>query len=123
MEAEPQVQRIGKYKPAGDQLLRSDMSDAQREVSERLVGSIYENFVRSVAQDRGKSEQEVEDLLNSGPHKVEDLAAGGWITAPRYLNEIEDLLKPRTGGPSGSPYWSAAPSSPSRPPAKGCSVA
>ena len=97
---EPQVQRIGKYKSAGDQLLRSDMSDAQREVSERLVGSIYENFVRSVAQDRGKSEQEVEDLLNSGPHKVEDLAAGGWITAPRYLNEIEDLLKPRTGGPS-----------------------
>ena len=28
---EPQVQRYGKYKSAGDQLLRSDMSEAQRE--------------------------------------------------------------------------------------------
>ena len=29
---EPQIQRIGKYKSAGDQLGRTDMSDAQREV-------------------------------------------------------------------------------------------
>lgn len=28
---EPQVQRYGKYKSAGDQLLRTDMSEAQRE--------------------------------------------------------------------------------------------
>jgi hypothetical protein len=29
---EPQIQRIGKFKSAGDQLGRKDMSDAQREV-------------------------------------------------------------------------------------------
>jgi len=40
----------------------------------------------------------VEELLNSGPHKVADLAKNGWITAPKYLNEIGDLLKPRTAG-------------------------
>lgn len=97
---EPQVQRIGKYKSAGDQLLRKDMSDAQKTVSERLVDSIYENFVESIAADKGKTREEVEGLLNSGPHKIKDLAKDGWLTAPMYLNEIEDLLKPRTGGPS-----------------------
>jgi hypothetical protein len=29
---EPQIQRIGKYKSAGDQLNRESMSEAQREV-------------------------------------------------------------------------------------------
>merc|ERR1712176_810341 len=96
---EPQVQRIGKYKSAGDQLLRKDMSDAQRTVSERLVESIYDNFVSCISKDKGKTPEEVEELLNSGPHKVADLAKGGWLTSAKYLNEIEDLIKPRTGGP------------------------
>merc|ERR1712176_1202117 len=96
---EPQVQRIGKYKSAGDQLLRKDMSDAQRTVSERLVESIYDNFVSCISEDKGKTPEEVEELLNSGPHKIKDLAEGGWLTSAKYLNEIEDLIKPRTGGP------------------------
>merc|ERR1712176_418944 len=96
---EPQVQRIGKYKSAGDQLLRKDMSDAQRTVSERLVESIYDNFVSCISKDKGKTPDEVEELLNSGPHKIKDLAEGGWLTSAKYLNEIEDLIKPRTGGP------------------------
>lgn len=44
---EPQIQRIGKYKSAGDQLGRKDMSEAQREVrqaseraSERTNGRV-----------------------------------------------------------------------------------
>merc|ERR1712176_231126 len=96
---EPQVQRIGKYKSAGDQLLRKDMSDAQRTVSERLVESIYDNFVSCISKDKGKTPEEVEELLNSGPHKIKDLAEGGWLTSAKYLNEIEDLIKLRTGGP------------------------
>merc|ERR1712176_1662680 len=96
---EPQVQRIGKYKSAGDQLLRKDMSDAQRTVSEGLVESIYDNFVSCISKDKGKTPEEVEELLNSGPHKIKDLAEGGWLTSAKYLNEIEDLIKPRTGGP------------------------
>merc|ERR1712176_1709355 len=96
---EPQVQRIGKYKSAGDQLLRKDMPDAQRTVSERLVESIYDNFVCCISKDKGKTPEELEELLNSGPHKIKDLAEGGWLTSAKYLNEIEDLIKPRTGGP------------------------
>ncbi|QDZ20051.1 serine protease [Chloropicon primus] len=96
---EPQVERIGRYKSAGDQLLRRDMSDAQRTVSERLVESIYEYFVESISRDKGRTREEVEELLNTGPHKVEYLAKNGWITSSKYMNEIEELIRPRTGGP------------------------
>lgn len=52
---EPQVQRIGAYKSAGDQLLRRDMSDAQREQLGELLDDIYEEFLDTVSDARGKT--------------------------------------------------------------------
>jgi protease-4 len=54
---EPQVQRIGAYKSAGDQLLRRDMSDAQREQLGELLDDIYEDFLTTVAEARGKTRE------------------------------------------------------------------
>ncbi len=54
---EPQVKRIGKYKSAGDQLLRSDMSEPQREQLSALVDGIYDEFVTEVAKARGKTKE------------------------------------------------------------------
>lgn len=38
---QPEVRRIGVYKSAGDQLLRTDMSEAQREQLTALLDDIY----------------------------------------------------------------------------------
>lgn len=54
---EPQVQRIGAYKSAGDQLLRRDMSEAQREQLGELLDDIYEHFLDTLAQARGKTRE------------------------------------------------------------------
>lgn len=54
---EPQVQRIGAYKSAGDQLLRTDMSEAQREQLGELLDDIYEEFLTTVAEARGKTRE------------------------------------------------------------------
>lgn len=54
---EPQVQRIGAYKSAGDQLLRRDMSEAQREQLGELLDDIYESFLDTVAEARGKTRE------------------------------------------------------------------
>ena len=45
-----QVKRIGKYKSAGDQLLRRDMSEPQREQLTALLDDIYDNFLSTVAK-------------------------------------------------------------------------
>jgi len=47
-----QVKRIGKYKSAGDQLLRRDMSEPQREQLSALLDDIYGTFLSTVAQAR-----------------------------------------------------------------------
>lgn len=53
MGVEPQVQRIGEFKSAGDQLLRRDMSDAQREQLDALLDDIYGHWLDTVAEARG----------------------------------------------------------------------
>jgi hypothetical protein len=45
-----QVKRIGKYKSAGDQLLRKDMSEAQREQLSALLDGLYDHFLTYVAK-------------------------------------------------------------------------
>ena len=54
---EPQVKRIGEFKSAGDQLLRKDMSEAQRTQLTELLDDIYTHFVETVAKARGKTEE------------------------------------------------------------------
>lgn len=89
----PQVQRIGKYKSAGDQFARTTMSEAQREVLESLLNEQFTRFVQDVAAVRGKSEAEVEELLNNAPQEVADYVKGGWITDVKYESEVIDMLK------------------------------
>jgi len=54
---EPQVQRLGDCKSAGDQLLRRNMSEAQREQLGELLDDIYEEFLTTVAESRGKARE------------------------------------------------------------------
>ena len=44
-----QVERIGKYKSAGDSLKRSDMSDAQKEALSAILEDVYGGFVSRVS--------------------------------------------------------------------------
>lgn len=55
---EPQVQRIGVFKSAGDQLLRTDMAPEQRQQLQALLDSVFSGFVSAVAEARGKSQDE-----------------------------------------------------------------
>ena len=97
---EPQIQRIGKYKSAGDQLARRDMSDAQREALGAILDDVYDNFVNAVAADRDKTVDEVRSFLDSGEFVVDHLVQQGMVTGAVYLNDIRRSLAKRTCGRS-----------------------
>lgn len=50
---EPQVQRIGKYKSAGDQLTRKNISEENREMLTALLDNIYGNWLDKVSVTKG----------------------------------------------------------------------
>ncbi len=55
--------RIGKYKSAGDQLLRRDMSEPQAEQLGALLDTIFRGFTSTIAAARGKTVEEARPPL------------------------------------------------------------
>lgn len=53
MGIEPQVQRIGKYKSAGDQLSRKNISEENYEMLSVLLDNIYANWLDGVSDSTG----------------------------------------------------------------------
>ncbi|KAK9080372.1 hypothetical protein SSX86_000130 [Deinandra increscens subsp. villosa] len=94
---EPQVQRIGKYKSAGDQLIRKNMSEENREVLTTIVDNIYGNWVDKISQAKGKRKEEIESFINQGVYQIEKLKEDGWITDIKYDDEVTSMLKTRLG--------------------------
>lgn len=82
----------------GDQLARKDMSDAQKEVLGTILTDVYDNFVETIANDRGKSVDQVEKFLDSGEYVVDKLVDEGYITGAKYYDELEKSFEARTSG-------------------------
>ncbi|XP_068637985.1 serine protease SPPA, chloroplastic [Aristolochia californica] len=94
---EPQVQRIGKYKSAGDQLSRKNISKENYEMLSRLLDNIYGNWLDVISSTQGKRSDEVENFINEGVYKVDRLKEEGWITNISYDDEVISMLKERLG--------------------------
>ncbi|XP_021909194.1 serine protease SPPA, chloroplastic isoform X2 [Carica papaya] len=94
---EPQVQRIGKYKSAGDQLSRKNISQENYEMLNALLDNIYGNWLDIVSSTKGKKREDIENFINEGVYKVEMMKENGLITDIRYEDEIIYMLKERLG--------------------------
>ncbi|PPR81504.1 hypothetical protein GOBAR_AA39204 [Gossypium barbadense] len=94
---EPQVERIGKYKSAGDQLTRKSMSEENCEMLTSLLDNIYGNWLDVVSSSKGKKREDVEHFINEGVYEVEKLKEEGFITNIHYDDEVISMLKERLG--------------------------
>ncbi|KAJ4763900.1 hypothetical protein LUZ62_074275 [Rhynchospora pubera] len=94
---EPEIQRIGNYKSAGDQLARKTMSKEVKEMLTVILDNIYGNWLDVISSTLGKSREDVEEFVNSGVYQVERLKEEGWVTNILYDDEISSLLKERIG--------------------------
>ncbi|PSR95743.1 Serine protease [Actinidia chinensis var. chinensis] len=94
---EPQVQRIGKYKSAGDQLTRKNMSEENCEMLTTLLDNIYGNWLDKISLTTGKKRDDIENFINEGVFQVERLKEDGWITKIKYDDEVMSELKERLG--------------------------
>ncbi|PKI43925.1 hypothetical protein CRG98_035759, partial [Punica granatum] len=94
---EPQIQRIGKYKSAGDQLMRKTMSEENCEMLTAILDNIYGNWLDKVSSTLGKKREEVENFINEGVFQVDRLKEEGYITNICYDDEVMSMLKEKLG--------------------------
>eukprot|EP00184_Porphyridium_aerugineum_P006558 CAMPEP_0184696886 /NCGR_PEP_ID=MMETSP0313-20130426/4046_1 /TAXON_ID=2792 /ORGANISM="Porphyridium aerugineum, Strain SAG 1380-2" /LENGTH=661 /DNA_ID=CAMNT_0027155607 /DNA_START=259 /DNA_END=2244 /DNA_ORIENTATION=+ len=91
---EPQVERIGEYKSAGDQFARTSMSEAQREVLTSILQSIYNHFVNNVVKSKEHlNEAAFREFLDRAPQSMQEYKNAGLITDIQYEDQIIDALK------------------------------
>ncbi|XP_030941149.1 serine protease SPPA, chloroplastic-like [Quercus lobata] len=94
---EPEVERIGKYKSAGDLLTSKTMSEENCEMLTALLDNVYENWLDKVSSAKGKTREDLENFINQGVYQVEKLKEEGWITNISYDDEVISMLRERLG--------------------------
>jgi len=94
---EPQVERIGAYKSAGDTFSRYNASQENIEVIETLIESVAAHWKEQVAKDTNHSAVEANELIDTAPNDVAILNEGGWITGMKYADEMKDMMEERFG--------------------------
>src|SRR5690625_2043650 len=85
------------YKTAADTFLRSSMTEANREMTSRLVESSTETLVRDVAAGRGLSEDEVRSAVEVAPVSSEEALDRRLVDRLGYRDEVYADLRDRLG--------------------------
>lgn len=91
---EADVVQISPYKTAMDQFGRSDMSPEQREQLDWLLDEQFAIVTEAIAAGRGKTVEEVRELIDRGPMNAQEALACGLVDAVAYDDELAYLLAP-----------------------------
>jgi protease-4 len=92
------LEQIGPYKNLADQYTKNRMSDEFREATTSMLDSIYWNFLRAVADARGKTPEEIRTLIEeTGPFEANRAAGAGLVDKLLYEDQALDAIKEEAG--------------------------
>jgi len=94
---EPQMGQRYEYKNAADRLLRSEMTDAHREAIGRLTESSWQQVVQGVAEARGLTTLEVQEITDRAPLLAKDALDARLVDRIGYGDEVYTSLRRRLG--------------------------
>jgi len=88
---EPEVFARGKFKSAGEQLVRDAMSEPQREQLAAGLDTFFDEVVRGIAAGRKLDPAKVRALVDGAPYRAEEAVAAGLIDAAGYEDDVPAL--------------------------------
>lgn len=95
---EPQFEQRFEYKNAADRIMRTEFTPAHREAMERLVASVFDDAVETIAQSRGLDPAAVRELVDRGPHLAPAARAARLVDRLGYRDEAMAAIRARVGG-------------------------
>jgi len=84
------VAKAGRYKSAVEVYSERGMSEASREMANSLLDDTYARFVEGLATGRGLTQEAVQDLIDSGVMRSQQLEAAGLIDGELHLDQLLD---------------------------------
>lgn len=97
---EPQFEQRYEYKNAADRIMGTDFTPAHRAALDRLVESVFDDAVETIAQGRRLDPAVVRELIDRGPHLAPAARDAGLIDRLGYRDEALAAMRKRIGGPA-----------------------
>jgi protease-4 len=94
---QPQLGQRGEFKTAADTFMQTGMTDAHREMAERLASSLTEHVVTTTARGRGLTPQEVRALVDEAPLHAETARERRLVDRLGYRDEVYAAIEARLG--------------------------
>ncbi len=94
----PDLIGIGKYKSAGESLLREGMSEPDREVLSSVLSDMNDRFLNKISRGRSLDMETVSSLVDQGPWSALQAEENQLISKTCYEDEIAELLRAECGG-------------------------
>jgi protease-4 len=93
----PDMHHIGQYKTAPNTFTEKTMTAAHREMDESLNRDQYDRIVTNVAQSRGKTVNEVRQLIDEAPFLPDQALKAGLIDDVAYEDQAVERLRASGG--------------------------
>ena len=88
----------GEYKSAPEMFTNTTMSPANREETEAMVGSWYQQMAAGIAADRKITPEAVKALIDEGPQMAQEALAKKLVDHLGYRDQFEEALKKELSG-------------------------
>jgi protease-4 len=102
-----QFEGVGRYKNAPNQFTETGFTEAHREQMEELLDSLFHQYVTAIAEGRGKSADEVRELIDDGPYDAKRALEAGLVDELVYQDQLDAKLKNASRISAGSYMRSA----------------
>ena len=89
---EPEVYARGRFKSAGEQLVRESMTEPQREQVGALLDTFYDEVVDALARGRNVTPERARALIDGAPYLGAEAVAAGLVDGVAYEDELPALL-------------------------------
>jgi protease-4 len=88
-----QFEGVGKYKNAPNQFTETGFTQPHREQTDALLDSLFAQYVQAIGASRGKTPEEVKQIVDAGPYDGQKALEAGLVDEVLYQDELESRLK------------------------------
>ncbi len=99
---DPQFTRRGDYKSFSEMFTERDFTPANREMTESLIGSLFDQLVAGVAEHRDLVEGRVRGLVDGAPFTASEAVEFGLIDRLATRQDMRDEIDSRAGTDAGT---------------------
>lgn len=90
---EAQFEHVEEYKTASNIFTEEGFTPAHRQMMESLYSNLYTYYVKGLAEARGKSEEEIKKIIDTGFYQGEKALEAGLVDKLLFEDELDKLLK------------------------------